>query len=141
MASVPQLSTLQKSAAERPQLEVAQQQMQTRVSSLESQFEAASAGAKQVRHLNSGTARGSYSRSATVVTQAMANMDDAIKQSQLKDSELTELQKNVAGALSAFISAAFSGVKSGLRVAQGRCKTLRRFELRFVTRRRDSAKS
>ena len=53
MASVPQLSTLQKSAAERPQLEVAQQQMQTRVSSLESQFEAASAGAKQVRHLNS----------------------------------------------------------------------------------------
>jgi len=103
MASVPQLSTLQKSAAERPQLEVAQQQMQARVSSLESQFEAASAGAKQVRHLNSGTARGSYSRSATVVTQAMANMDDAIKQSQLKDSELTELQKNVAGALSAFI--------------------------------------
>ena len=49
MASVPQLSTLQKSAAERPQLEVAQQQMQTRVSSLESQFEAASAGAKQVQ--------------------------------------------------------------------------------------------
>ena len=56
MASVPQLSTLQKSAAERPQLEVAQQQMQTRVSSLESQFEAASAGAKQVRHFGSGTA-------------------------------------------------------------------------------------
>ena len=75
------------------------------------------------------------------MTQAMANMDDAIKQSQLKDSELTELQKNVAGALSAFISAAFSGVKSGVRVAQGRCKTLRRFELHFVTRRRDSAKS
>ena len=142
MASVPQLSTLQKSAAERPQLEVAQQQMQTRVSSLESQFEAASAGAKQVRHLNSGTARGSYSRSATVVTQAMANMDDAIKQSQLKDSELTELQKNVAGALSAFIHiSSVLRMKSGVRVAQGRCKTLRRFELHFVTRRRDSAKS
>lgn len=109
-----QLSTLQASAAETPELEPRQIELQARVEGLEAQFNKAAAGSAKVRAIMRHPPLRQYLAAPVSIcawpvsvadpvcktmVQATADMDNATTRSQLKNKELAELQAEITCAL------------------------------------------
>lgn len=89
------------SAAEIPELEMRQKELQEQVSGFESQKEAAVSASKQVRHLCKASTSVSAACPTTTVTsssdaQNAAIIQDTIASSQLKDTELSQLHADIS---------------------------------------------